>query len=746
MNLQTDRPARRRISPALALRALGVGLASTFVTTAWAQESAGLEEVVVTATKRSENIQDTPLAVQAFSGEQLVAMGAMDVSDWAPLVPGLAIQDNGPGDKRYVIRGVNSAGSGTVGVYLDDVVITGENSQDGGGQAPDVMLFDMERIEVLKGPQGSTFGSSSLTGTIRFITAKPNLTAFSGAAGAGYSMTTGGGVGNQVDGMVNVPIVSGRFAVRLAGLSMDDPGYINTPFATDANETRVKAGRLSAKLAVTDQITLTALAMVQQTTSGALPYYNAPTAAGAPVDRSGFDQPLYAREAAGNKMNMYDLALDYKASYGTYTLTSSRFYRDVEYLRDSSFALQSFLGLPADGAGRSGINYPKHRHVESDEARFASDWRGPLQLLVGGFYQKEERHFTSEILSADSNGFISADPTVFLRRTQDDTITEKAAFAEVSWAFTDELKLTLGGRRYDISDSQHSNALVGFGGGPGGGPGPALSATNTGQIGKINLSYTPMQNVLAYAQVGEGFRPGGVNDQTAAQIAGVSIPSKFSSDSLVNYELGLKTSWLDNRFVANGAVYFIDWSKIQLAEQATSGTSSFPYTGNGGRATVKGVELELEALPLTGLRLGAFFNYNEAVLAGGIPSPTLGLVGDRIPYVPKTTFTLSSDYEWPLEGTDLKGTVGAQYSYTSSRNSVLQTEPPSGLFQVFPDYANTGIRAGVESDTWSLLVNVANLFNDTSTIAVTPGIPGLYPESPIPNRPRTISIMLRVNL
>lgn len=746
MNSQAVRPTGRHAGRSLAVRALGIALASTFMTDAWSEDQpVGLEEVVVTATKRSENIQDTPLAVQAFSGDQLAAAGALTVDDWAPLVPGLAIQDNGPGDKRYVIRGVNAAGAGTVGVYLDDVVITGENSEDGGGQAPDIMLFDMDRVEVLKGPQGSTFGSSSMTGTIRFITAKPNLNTFSGSVGAGYLTTTGGGVGNQVDGMVNLPIVADRFAVRLAGFSLDDPGYINTPFQTDANETRVKAGRVSARLAITDQITLNALAMVQRTNSNGLPYYNAPNPTGQPVNAAGFDLPLYAREAEGNNMDMYDLALDYNAGYGTYTVTAARFYRDLEYRRDSSFALQSYLDLPADGAGRSVIDYPKHRRVESDEARFASAWAGPFQMLVGGFYQRELRHFESHILSADSDGYISADPTVFLDRTQDDTITEKAAFAEVSWAFTNQLKLTLGGRRYDITDFQVSDALVGFGGSPGAGPGPALSATNTGQIGKVNFSYTPTHDILAYAQIAQGFRPGGANDQVAAQIAGVSIPAKFSSDSLVNYELGLKTSWLDNRFVANGALYFINWSQIQLAEQATSGTSSFPYTGNGGRATVKGVELELEAAPITGLRLGAYFNYNQAILAGDIPSPSLGLVGDRIPYVPQTTLTLNGNYEWPLGVQQLKGTVGAEYSYTSSRNSILLTDPASAPFEVFPAYENTTLRAGVKSETWSALVSVANVFNDTRTIAVTPSITGLFPESPIPNRPRTISILFRTS-
>ena len=722
----------------------------------WAADEpgTGLEEIVVTATKRSENIQETPIAVQAFTGGQLANINAEGIGDWSALVPGLVTQNNGSsGDQRYVIRGVNSAGAGTVGVYLDDVVITGENYQDGGGQAPDVLLFDMDRIEVLKGPQGTTFGSSSMTGTIRFITAKPDLTDFFGSFGAGYRETSGGGVGSQVEAMVNLPILTDRFAIRLAGSYLDNPGYVSNQFEQDANETKIKAGRITAKFAATDKITLSALAMVQRTQADALGYVNTtgynstgtgPPFAPLPANTPQYWQDIYAREPQGNNMDMYELGFEDKESYGTYTVTTSRFDRDFEYTRDASAVVSLYLGLPITTTGRSVINYPNDRTVSSDEARFVSGWDGPLQMLVGFFFQNEQRDFESHVVTADPNGYVDTDPTALLARTQDDTIREKTLFAELSYKFSDEWKLTVGGRRYDISDTENSAALVSFGGGPGAGEGPTLEFTDIGLIGRANLEYRPTSNLMSYLQIAQGFRPGGVNDQTAAAIAGVTIPAGFSSDSLINYELGLKSSWLDNRLVANGAAYFINWSKIQISEQATSGSSTFPYTGNGGRATVKGLELEVETRPISGLELGVYYNYNEAKLVGDIPNPSLGLEGDPIPYVPRNTFTLNSSYEWPLGVASLTGIVGAQYSYISARVGELQTNPPT-FVETFPGYETTTLRLGVKRDRWSLLANLANVFNNTSTVADTTVQQGLYPQANVINRPRTLSVVFRTS-
>jgi iron complex outermembrane recepter protein len=722
----------------------------------WAADEpgTGLEEIVVTATKRSENIQQTPIAVQAFTGGQLDAINAEGISDWSALVPGLVTQNNGAaGDQRYVIRGVNSAGAGTVGVYLDDVVITGENYQDGGGQAPDVLPFDLDRIEVLKGPQGTTFGSSSMTGTIRFITAKPDLTDFFGSFGAGYRETSGGGVGSQDEAMLNLPLIGDRLAIRLAGSYLDDPGYVSNQFERNANETKIKASRVTAKFVPTEHMTISGLAMVQRTQADALGYINTtgynfagdgPPFEPLPPNTPRYWQDIYAREPQGNNMDLYELGFEDKESYGTYTITTSRFDRDFEYTRDASAVISLYLSLPITTTGRSVINYPNNRTVVSDEARFVSGWDGPLQMLVGVFFQNEERLFESHVLTADSNGYVDPDPTTLLARTQDDVIREKTFFAELSYRFSDQWKLTLGGRRYDISDTENSAALVAFGGAPGAGEGATLEFTDIGLIGRLNLEYRLTTNLMSYLQVAQGFRPGGVNDQTAAAIAGVTIPAGFSSDSLINYELGMKSSWLDNRLVANGAAYFINWAKMQVSEQATSGSSTFPYTGNGGRSTVEGLELEVETRPISGLALGAYYNYNEAKLAAAIPSPTLGLVGDPIPYVPRSTLTLNSSYEWPLGAADLHGVVGAQYSYISARVGELQTNPPRFL-ETFPGYETTTLRLGVKRDQWSVLANLANVFNNNATIADAIVQQGVYPQADVINRPRTLSVVFRTS-
>jgi iron complex outermembrane receptor protein len=711
----------------------------------WAADvSAGdtVEEITVTARKLgADTVQNTPFAVQALSAADLANIGAVQVSDYAALIPGFSFQDNGPGDKRYAIRGVSSTGAGTVGVYLDDVVITGENSQDGGGQQPDVMLFDMDRIEVLKGPQGTTFGSSSMTGTIRFITAQPNLTDFTGSVRTGVITTKYGGQGTESDAMINLPILDNRFAIRLAGFYLDQPGYIDNQFEKDVNETKVKAGRISAKFAATDNFTITAMTMVQETASDGLPYYSSLDYSGDPLTGTGhFNQPILAREPVSNRMAMDNLVFNYEAAYGTYTFTASRFERAFRYTRDASLIISDYLDLDPLTTGRSVIDYPKDRTVGSYEGRFASHWDSPFQVLAGFFYQDEIRNFESHVLTAADNGYVPDDTTTLLARTVHDDLTEKAIFSEINYAFNDQWKVSVGGRGYDNRITENSDALVGFGGGPGAGAGPTDKTRDTGGIGRFNLSYKPMTNVMSYLSVSQGFRSGGVNDQTAAAIAHVTIPGGYGSDSLVNYEMGLKTEWFDKRLVANGALYFINWSKIQVQNQATSGTSSFPYTGNAGGAHVKGVELELNATPVNGLRLAVYGNFNQAELSEDSPIPADGMKGDKLPYVPETMATFNGDYDFPLpyRGLGLKGTVGLEEAYTSGRTTTLRPTDPD--FLRLPAYTLTTVRAGIKADRWSALFSVVNLFDNTATIADTTEQVGLYPSQQIPNRPRTMML------
>jgi outer membrane receptor protein involved in Fe transport len=252
----------------------------------------GIDEVVVTATKRgAAAIQDVPLAIQALSADALQAKGAIDFADFYRSISGLSVQDEGPGDKRYIIRGVNSSGAGTVGVYLDENIITGENAQNGGGQSPDIKLFDLERVEVLKGPQGTTFGSSSMSGTIRYITKKANVDDWSIDFQSALRSTDGASLGLQTDGALNAPIVPGVFALRVSGFYADLPGFISNRFHEGANSEKSKAGRLQGTLKITDDLTLSAMAMLQDVEQNSKNYFYRLDYAGNAISRDGYQQP-----------------------------------------------------------------------------------------------------------------------------------------------------------------------------------------------------------------------------------------------------------------------------------------------------------------------------------------------------------------------------------------------------------------------------------------------------------------------
>ena len=224
-----------------------------------------IEEIVVTATKRGDaSIQDIPLSVQAISGDSLQESGALAFNDFFRQIPGLSVVDQGPGDKRYIIRGITSAGAGTVGLYFDEIVVTGNMLTTDGGRSIDVRLFDMDRIEVLKGPQGTTFGSSSLSGAIRWIPAYPDMNQASMDVGAGFNSTRhSDGLGYTVDAMVNIPVVKDRVALRFAGIKIDNDGYIDNMFREDANDDDTEALRGILAVQVTDNLKFSVLGMHQ---------------------------------------------------------------------------------------------------------------------------------------------------------------------------------------------------------------------------------------------------------------------------------------------------------------------------------------------------------------------------------------------------------------------------------------------------------------------------------------------------
>lgn len=699
-----------------------------------ARRQATIEEVVVTATKRgAQSLQEVPFAVQAVAADDLAVRGATDFKDFFRLVPGLAVFDQGPGDKRYIIRGVNAVGAGTVGIYLDEVIITGENAQDGGGRQPDIKLFDMDRVEVLKGPQGTTFGSSSLSGTIRYITRKPELDELSASAGGSLRLTKGSDLGWHLEGMVNAPLAEDRAAIRVAAYRLDSKGWISNALAEDVNSEDTVAARISARFRPTEALTIDLMAMYQDTETDGPSYLNRVDYRGNPITRD-FFQADVVRAGFQDEAQIYNGTVEYAADHGTFTGTASLFKRETVFDRDSSAVIDTFLDLPFDGAGRSIITQPKDHELQSYELRYASSFNGPFQILAGAFYQKEKRDFRSAILTAGPDGFIEANPDVLLDRRVNTQIDQFAFFGEVSFDITDRLTVTGGARYYDFDIEEVAEAVAGLGGAPGAGVGPRLENAEDGVIFKGNISYDISDNAHAYVQVAEGFRSGGTNDQTAAQLANVVIPAGFGSDSLINYELGLKSSFMDRRVYFNVAAYLIDWSDIQIQDQATDGTLTFPFRNNGGAAKIKGLELELTTYPMEGLEIGVTANFSDAKLSEDNPIPSTGRDGDALTYVPDTTLSLTTQYEWPLFG-DLMGQVGGDVSYVSSRNTEFR--PDNALFMKLDDYTLVNLRAGVLGPDWSATLVVNNLLNDHTVVDVYRIQPGITPDGYLVNTPRT---------
>lgn len=720
------------------VRLLGCFMAAMLAPLAALSVESPLEEIVVSATKRGDtSVQDVPLSIQALGGEALQDIGAADFADYFKLVPGLSMLEQGSGDRRYIVRGVNSAGAGTVGLYVDEVIVTGENAQDGGGRQPDVRLFDLDRVEVLKGPQGTTFGSSSLAGTIRYITRKPEMGEFSGYTQAGVESVEGGGVGWQAQGAVNVPLGE-KVAIRASGMYRDTAGFIDNMFRDEANSSEVKAGRLLARFEPSDTWRLSLMAMRQDMDANGPVYFNRTDYLGAPLSPGDeYFQADIVDTGFEDQMTLYNATLEYDLSWGRLTAVASRTEREATFSRDSSLVMQRFVGRPAFGSGRSAIIQPKETTLDTFELRIASAESSRLQYLFGLFNQSEERHFRSSIQPA-ANGQVVYTPGYSLSRVIDTSIDEYAAFGELAYTATDRLTLTAGARYYRFDIDEIANNIAVFSGAPGTGPGNPLSSEESGTIFRGNAAFALTPDQMLYLQLAEGFRPGGTNDQVAALIAGVTIPQGYESDSLVNYEVGYKATLLGGRLRFNPAIYLIKWDDIQLQAEAVGTGGRFPYRTNGGGAQILGAELDIAWYPIDAWEIALGAAASEAKLTKNNPLPASGMDGDDVPYVPAFTATLSTRYEWSVGA--LTAHAGGDVAYVGERST--EYRPSNASYLELDAYTLLNMRAGLEGESgdWDAVLSVRNVTNDDTQVDVFRIVAGLYPNGFIINRPRTVAL------
>ena len=681
-----------------------------------------IQEIVVTASKQGEStVLTTPISIQAFSAETLQQRGEVDFEDYFRSVPGLSAIDQGQGSTRIVIRGIESEGAAPVGLYLDEAVITGQNSPNFPSQH-DPRLFDIERIEVLKGPQGTTFGSSALSGVIRYITNKPDLDNYGGSLRVGVTEQREAGNGSNMDAALNIPVVPDAFAVRVSGYYDRSPGWIDDRYQSGINNDNTLAGRLETRWKISDRATLDLMANAQNSDTDGKAYYDLVNFFGQPLNRTDF-QFGPERTPYPDRFQIYDATFNYTLDSGTITATASRLHRFYDQVLPASQVLSSAFGVGPAGAETEGIasvlNDTTSRDLNSYEIRYASHFQGPFQVLVGGYYSTEQRVERSFVETINAEGF--ADPAsgvlhgpILLDHSLETHIKESAGFGELTWQATDRLKLIGGTRVFHFSNDSRGD-IIDFLGSPGSGFEPVISSSESSAIGRFNASYSFTPKSSAYFQVAQGYRPGGTNDVAAALLGGVHVPAGYNSDHLVNYEVGYKESALEDRLVVTAAAYHIDWTDVQVQLNTPitpTQSTSYPYNGNAGAAKVNGGELEVEAAPVKGLRLSLATGYTDAKISQTVVNA--GNAGDRLPYTPKLTVSVGAEYRVPFDGK--AAFIGTDVIYISDRVTAF----PSATLNYFilDSYALLNAHVGLEFSNWTVSLIAKNILNNRTVTDV----------------------------
>ncbi|WP_380874110.1 TonB-dependent receptor [Sphingomonas sp. DBB INV C78] len=708
-----------------------------FPQVASAQDADNSGDIVVTALKRDTKLQDTPIAISAVSGDSLQRGGTTSFTDLTRNTPSLRIVDSGPGNRRVILRGVTAAGEPTVGVYYDESPVSGSVSttSDAASSTPDMRLFDVERAEVLRGPQGTIYGSGSMGGTVRIIYEKPRADRLEAAVSGTMSAVDGGGVGGSVDGMINVPIVEDKLALRVVGNYNVFAGYVDNEFygTKNINDGTSYGGRALLRFTPTDELTIDLAGYYEKVATDSPRW----------IGETGKRYVTDGRSESGNydENRIYSATVNYEFETVSVTGVTTYFDRDRTQVGDVSDTFNGrdnpagckryHLGItnptnpatcsPAELATYleqtdrilySSLYQPQSIKNWTNELRLSSTSDGPFNWTVGVFSEDRKTTVRSTLLTADpTTGQLQdfVDENIFYDRTINDRLKQKAAFAEVSYKFFDKLTLTAGTRYYDYKKTvggridkgqEHYSSKVT--------PYTEESSSEDGFVFKFNASYEINPDVMVYAQAAQGFRPGGVN-----QVIGLPAElAAYKSDSLWNYELGVKTK-LTQGLYFNVTGYRIDWDDLQVSGRTAGTGSVFGLISNAGAARIEGVEVELNATPIHGLSLVGNVGYTDAKLSEDQVSTVVvatGRKGDRLAFVPKWNVSGSAEYVFPLTDS-FEGLVRADAAYTSNSYSTLS---PLDIYRRKIDgFELVNARFGIQApdSEWSAVLFVNNVFN-----------------------------------
>lgn len=695
-------------------------------------EGNGSAEIVVTAQKRSERLLDVPVPVTAVSGSSLIRENLVRLQDYARRIPGLTVVGNGL--DSISIRGINAGSSGTnptVAVTIDDLPVT--NSMGLSNPVfPDIDPADLARVEVLRGPQGTLYGASSLGGLIKLVTRTPDTEHFSGRVEIGGSKVDDGNYGWQGRASVNIPIWEDRLGVRLSGFRREDPRWldnINPAYAgTDVNKSRTEGWRVALIFKPIDDLTINA-SYLRQTidTEGGGAVLVSPY----PTDYrplASYDSIDVVPGSGHSLVRVISLRADYELPFGTLSSVSgwSRVANnsDSDQTRSFPFVLGTAGGLgplfPGSPAGSSvGLSNIFSNRKFSQEVRLASEPAGRFSWLVGAFYTKENPLVQQTLNALEPGGGLIGlvvQIPVLLR------FEERAIFGSATYKFTDQFDLQIGGRYSKNEQHFQQNQITAPVAVPLFGPSrtdaPSFSSEDNSFTWLVTPRYRFNDDMMIYGRIATGYRPGGPNTAAAAG-------QPYDPDRVTNYEVGLKGYLLDRKVAIDTSLFWIDWTNIQLASQTAGGLN---VLANGGSARSRGFEFAAEWKFGSGWSVNGNFTYTDAVLTQAIapPAPSavslVGPKGTQLPLTPKIASNLGIAKSiqvadrWELS-------LGANWTHVGNRNSLLRSTASvaagrSGALRI-PAYDVFDVHATLTDGAWEATVFARNMGNSHGIVSIS---------------------------
>lgn len=710
-------------------------------------------DIIVTASKRSESLQKVPGSIGVVEGAAVLEHVVETIEDIARIVPGISFTaHDGPGQQDISIRGVSSTvGNPTVGIYIDEVPLITANGYEG---AAVPRLIDLDRIEVLRGPQGTLYGASSEGGTIRFLTKQPDPTRFEGMVRGDVSDTRNGAANYDLQGAVNVPIVNDRVALRVSGEVARESGYVDNyslSGALVARHVNFEAYRVlhaSARILLGEDFTITPSLFYQRTKSGGSPNFY--------PELGYYKQAKEVRESGTDTLIIPSLTMTKGLGFAELTSVTSDYIRNIDRTADGTVFNTAAIALyfldpayPAHQAQNdailqyvpSPVLFTDRSHTFTQELRLSSKSKGPVRWVAGLFYANQRwTHLDHEVAPGFSDAFakiygfdinqsVLGDPTNPHLWDQDlvwqtyDTnrVRQYAAFGQGDLDVTGRLHLSAG-LRYVYAKEDFSELGAGFFdlGGAGTNGVPYRQKQNfKATTPRFSVNYEATSNTNLYATAAKGFRLGGAttpNTNSAcvtglAQLGYTDVPTTYGSDQLWSYEFGSKSLLFGRSLSVNASVYYIDWKQIQ--QTIIIPVCGGAFNANVGDAKAYGGELEMRWKPraLSGLTLGANFSAEHAAITRTINTDTAA-VGQHILNVPDYTATASVDYDITLSGR-IDGFVHGDYQYTGpSRGSFIVTDTNYRD----PAYGVMNVNVGAKFGRTNLSVYVKNLTDDKTII------------------------------